>query len=343
MREPQARVSRWTDTTQGDGTMVVMRVRLLGASTAVAVSLCWTACTSFGADGSEGDGGEAGTSEDGGAPDGTTRLRCSHDAPFGAPTALGGLGAYSVEAVRFGTNRSLVYLSLCPPNGDKRGCDMYQGTITTTADTYGSLVPMSAVNAASAYDSYPTVTGDAKHLLFGSDRNGAVKIFLASASAGGVFEKATALPLSFAASNEPYLLADGRTFYFAATGSMTPPRWELYRAEGEAPTFGAPSTVPGSSVNQAGSNQFAPVVTEDELEVFFASSRPPGNEDNFDLWVARRSTKTEPFGPAQRLDGLNGGQNDFPTSISPDACELYYIRKSAAGVGSAFVTRRTRG
>lgn len=343
MRGPRARASQWTDATRVDGTIVVMRVRSLGASTVAAVSLCWTACTSFGTDGSEGDGGEAGTSQDGGAPDGTTRQRCSPDAPFGAPTALGGLGAYSVEAVRFGTNRSLVYLSLCPPNGDKRGCDMYQGTITTTPDTYGSLVPMSTVNVSNAYDSYPTVTGSAKHLLFGSDRSGAVKIFLASASAGGVFEKPAALPIPFAASNEPYLLADGRTFYFAATASMAPPRWGLYRAEGAAPTFGAPSALPGPQVNQASSNQFAPVVTEDELEVFFASSRPPGNDDNFDLWVARRSTKTEPFGPAQRLDSLNGGQNDFPTSISPDACELYYIRKSVAGVGAAFVTRRTKG
>jgi hypothetical protein len=300
-------------------------------------------CTSFGAN-STPDSRDA-ASDAASVPPSATPGRCSVDAPFGPATALGGLGAYSVEAVRFGANRSLVYLSLCPSNGDKTGCDMYQGTITTTADTYGSLVPMAAVNASGAYDSYPTVTGDAKTLIFGSSRQSSgVNIFHASASAGGVFESPTMMALGFAASNEPYLLADGRTFFFAATVSLAPIHWDLYRAEGNAPDFQAPKKVSGSAVNQDQTDELAPVPSEDELEIFFASSRAPGGDANLDMWTAKRASKDEPFGPATRLDDLSGDQNEFPTSLSPDACELYYIRKTGSGdgVGTAYVTRRKK-
>lgn len=159
-----------------------------------------------------------------------------------------------------------------------------------------------------------------------------------------MFEAPTALGLgAFASSNEPYLLADGRTFYFGATTSLTPPQWDLYRAEGVAPDSRNPAKVPGIAIAEK-TSEFAPVPTEDELEIFFASTRPPGSDTNFDMWTAKRTSKTADFGPATRLDDLSGDQNEFPSSLSPDGCELYYIRKtgSGPGVGTAYVTRRRR-
>lgn len=311
------------------------------------------ACGSFGSDTTPDPADaapETTTIPDGDAPDavGTDATtdagaRCAVGAPFGAATQLGGLGAYSVEAVRFSANRAVVYLSLCPSDGGKPGCDMYQGTVTTTADTYGSLVPMAGANSPASYDSYPTVTGDAKYMFFGSSRNGSLKIYQSTAM-GGVFVSPKTLQLPFSASNEPYLLADGRTFYFAATESANPAQWDLYRAEGEAPTFSNPQKVPGVTVDQPQTGEYAPVPTEDELEIFFASSRMPGSDNNFDMWTASRASKTDDFGPAKRIDDLSGNQNEFPTSISPDGCELYYIRKtgSGSGVGTAYVTRRQK-
>jgi Tol biopolymer transport system component len=246
--------------------------------------------------------------------------------------------------VRFAANRQIVYLSLCPASGKKPGCDMYQGATTTTADTYGSLNPMAGVNAPAAYDSYPTVSGDAQWVLFGSGRNGGVVIFRAAA-VGSVF--ANPSPLAelngLEASNEPYLLADGRTLYFGATVSIGSPQWDLYRTTGTVGSFLAPALVPG--INGDATDEFAPVPTEDELELFFASSRAPGDTSNLDMWTSRRASITEAFGPAERLDALSGAQNEFPTSMSPDGCDLYYIRKTGSGdgVGTPYVTRRTPG
>ena len=310
------------------------------------------ACTSFGTDdpapldGGEGDA--AATPEpDGAVPDvGTAPNNCATNARFGAPIKLGGLEGYGVEAVRFGSIRSVVYLSLCKPaDGTKEGCDMYQGVVTNKADTFGTFAAL-AINDPKQYDSYPTLTGDAQWLFFGSARSGANKAKLYRAQAErGVFVNPTEQATAFEASNEPYLLANGLTFYFAASVTLTPkPQWDLYRAVGAVPDFGVPVKI--ATLDQADTDEFAPVPSEDELEIFFASSRAPGSSGNLDIWHATRSKVGEDFGPPEHVDGdINGGNNDFPTSLSPDHCELYSIRKSpgsGSGVGVAYVTRRPR-
>ena len=268
---------------------------------------------------------------------------CAIDAAFGQPVVLGGLKGYGVEAVRFGVNRSLVYLSLCPADGTKIGCDMYQGLVTGQ-DVFGSFAKMEA-SAPDAYDSYPTVTADARWLFFGSDRTtkDKAKLFRAEAEAG-VFRNAVEQATAFAASNEPYLLASGQTFYFAASEGLLPPRWDLYRAEGAVPSFGTPAKLRG--VNEELQNEFAPVPSEDELEIFFASSRPPGRDANLEIWHAYRPTTAVDFGAPLHIESdVNGTHNDYPTSMSSDHCELYFIRKDpgvGSGVGVAYVARRPR-
>jgi len=287
--------------------------------------------------------------EDGALPDGAVvdagagGRRCAPGSPFGPPTRLEGLASYSVEAVRFASNRQLVYLSLCPIDMLKSGCEMFQGTTTVTPDTFGSFNPMTSVNST-AYDSYPTVSGDAGWLLFGSARTGLVRIFRAGAT-GGVFQNPSLIPSFdiFAAANEPYLLLDGKTLYFGATTSASPDQWDLYRATAGTPddpsAFILPELVPG--VSDPASGEYAPVVAEDELEIFFASSRPPGNASDYEIWASTRGDRSDVFRSPDRL-GLGGPENDFPTSISPDACALYYIRKEPGTKrGIAYVARRT--
>ncbi|HSO40019.1 MAG TPA: hypothetical protein VLT33_46145 [Labilithrix sp.] len=315
-----------------------------------APALALLACTSFGTDApyppADAAASETAPPGDAAAGDGASdggAETCALDAAFGKGIPVGGLSAYSVEAVRFGAIRSTVYLSLCPADGSKPGCEMYQGTSTTVSDTFGGFNAMSTVNKPNVYDSYPTVTGDAQWLLFGSSRGGGsgVKVYQAHAEAG-VFAAPKDLGLGFALSNEPYLLGDGHTFYFAASASADTPQWDLYRATGTVPSFPSPTSV--TAVNLSDSHEFAPVPSEDELEIFFASSRAPGSESNLDIWRATRASVSDPFGTPVRMDALSGGQNDFPTSISPDHCELYYIQKSGAGAGAgvAYVARRPR-
>mgnify|MGYP005852872777 CR=1 FL=1 len=235
--------------------------------------------------------------------------------------------------MRFGFNRQVVYLSLCPPDGDKAKCDLFQGVVTGQ-DTFASFSPLANVNAA-GYDSYATVTGNADLLLFASSRVSPVRLYFAPA-VDGQFKTPQELDTGISphASNEPYLLADGRTFYFGATVSNNPQNWELYRATGRPPDFKGATLVPGLGDP---ANDFAPVPTEDELEIFFASARAPSQA--LDLWAAKRSSPDQPFGAPVRLPALSGSDNDYPTWISPDACELYFIKKTGQ-VAQAYVARR---
>jgi hypothetical protein len=43
---------------------------------------------------------------------------------------------------------------------------------------------------------------------------------------------------------------------------------------------------------------------------------------NGDVWRARRSSPTEPFGAAQNVAEVNTDGTEFPTWISPDDCQL---------------------
>lgn len=312
----------------------------LAAASAVAA-----ACAAFDAD----DRGEPGA--DGGSADASpflpplpapydAGLRCDPAAPFGPPTQLGGLSNHSVEAVRFGFNRQLVYLSLCPRTGDKAGCEMYQGAADQNLpDGYVSFTPLTGVNAA-GYDSYPTVNGRADTILVGSSRVSPVRLYYATAD-GGIFASPKLLDpgVTLYASNEPYLLADGKTLYFAGSKQNGPP-WRIYRSTGGAPAFAAPTAL---SDIESPQGELAPMPTEDELEIFFSSARPPGSDANLEIWTARRRTTAEPFGAPTRLDGaFSGPGNDWPTWISPDACDFYFIKKDAAGVATPFVARRAK-
>ena len=86
--------------------------------------------------------------------------------------------------------------------------------------------------------------------------------------------------------NEPYLLRDGKTLYFAAADSSGAD-WDLFRASGDAARLrhrSATASLVGGNVN-GGSEEVAPVVTEDEEELFFATDRAGGS---FDVWTATK-------------------------------------------------------
>ena len=81
--------------------------------------------------------------------------------------------------------------------------------------------------------------------------------------------------------------------------------------------------VPGSLINGADDESF-PVVTPDELTLYFSSNRANGAGLQ-DIYVARRASVSDNFGAPVNLAELNTGTNDFPTWISDDGCVLYLM------------------
>ncbi len=246
-------------------------------------------------------------------------------------------GTYSVEAARFNGTQSIAYLSLCAASGDVATCDLYASPFTAATRTFTSFTKLGGVSTLDVYDSYPTITPDGEHLLFGSRRlDGAIQVWVASA-VNSSFDMPTltrlALPTGKTTSNEPYILGDGATVYFSSGP-------DLYRTSGPPPEFGAtPVNVPGINT---GNLELSPVVSDDERELFFASDREqPGSLMGLDIYAATRTTTDAAFGTPQRIAELStSGTTDWPVWLSPDRCSLFYIHKPVASLATLYVAHR---
>jgi hypothetical protein len=173
--------------------------------------------------------------------------------------------------------------------------------------------------------------------VFGSTRTPPVNVWVATAINGSfdapVLARLDAIP-GVEYSNEPYLLADGRTLYLSGKSPASRGN-DIFRTVGDPPQFGGAAVeVPGLPSD---GEELAPVVSSDELEIFFASDRD-GIGKPFDIFVATRSSTTQPFSAPTRVETLSTVGIDWPLWLSPDGCDLYYINKATAA--TMFVTHR---
>jgi hypothetical protein len=258
------------------------------------------------------------------------RRTCVAEDVFGTGAPVPIDGTYSVEAARFDPTQSIAYMSLCTQgDASKMSCELFQSAFVRATNQLGSYAKL-GVSKDMKYDSYATITPDAQHLVFGSDRDGSTRTYISSAS-GGQFQTAKELRLIENASyaNEPYLLGGGETLYLAGVRAGSATGSDIYRARGGPPEFGD-GTDPVAGVNTAG-GEFAPVVSDDDLEMFFSSDRESTGVPAslpLDIFVASRDATTGPFGTPRKLPALSTTNGtDWPVWISPDRCDLYYINK----------------
>jgi predicted small secreted protein len=263
---------------------------------------------------------------------------CDAGGAFGQGTAVPVEGIYSIEAAQFAPDLTRAYLSLCPDIMNKASCDLYQSTFDPDRLVFTQHIKMS-VSTDNTYDSYPSVSRDGNYLLFASKRTTAMLQLWIVTKTNGSFDNSPVDPVLLLAdqstANEPYLLGDSQTLYFGAN-TQARSDYELYRATGGPPAFASTlEVVPGLSST---SSDHAPVVSDDELEVFFASNRPPATD--LDLFTATRSSVADPFSNVSHLTLLSTDQgNDYPVWLSPDRCSLYYIGK-VGEVATLYVSTR---
>ena len=79
----------------------------------------------------------------------------------------------------------------------------------------------------------------------------------------------------------------------------------------------------GELVNSAEEDANASL-SADGVELYFNSFRP-GGLGSADLWITRRATKSDPWGPAENLGPpINSAKHESAPSISSDGLELYF-------------------
>lgn len=127
---------------------------------------------------------------------------------------------------------------------------------------------------------------------------------------------------------EPYYA--GNTLYFGLRSGSDPEK--IARVSRVGQTWGTnPIKIDEINGNPGDENGF-PVVSEDELEIFFMSKRTGFG----DLYHAFRRKKTEPFSNVEavkELNGIGGANNDEerPAFLSLDSCTLFLTISKVSG------------
>jgi Tol biopolymer transport system component len=182
----------------------------------------------------------------------------------------------------------------------------------------------------------PGLSSDGLTLYFSSDVGSSEDLYVASRSdRGNVFS--TAAPLSelntTALESNPSLSADGLSLYFASARPGSVGDRDLMVATRPDPSspFANPTWL--SELNTVGREQ-TPELTPDQKTIVFSTDG--------DLFIAERSTPTDPFGPAQAMTGINSGSPDSGAAFSADGLVLYFTSQRTGGSGSWDIWVSTR-
>jgi Tol biopolymer transport system component len=272
---------------------------------------------------------------------GNAPARCSPTASFGAPTALTSLNTTADdERAELSADELTIYFSSSRPGG-VGGFDIYKATRTSITAPFGNVILVPGMNTT-GNERGPRVTPDGLSMYVYSTAAGVAGQHIMLASRTG-----TTLPFSglqvLAKVNgttddvDPYLLQNGNVLYFTSNRAGN---YGLYRSSKIAGAFSTPLLVSGDNLDSA-SLENSPVVTPDELTLYFSSDRP-GGLGSLDIYTSTRSTTADAFGAPIALTSVNTASTDTPTWVSPDGCALYFSRAETNVGYQLYVAMRGR-
>jgi hypothetical protein len=104
---------------------------------------------------------------------------------------------------------------------------------------------------------------------------------------------------------------------------------------GAAPIFDNPTNL-GPTVNST-AGEYGPSISADGLSLYFHSYRPGGYGKN-DIWVTKRASVSDPWGPPVNLGPIvNSSSYEWGPCISADGLELFFY---SGGPSDIWMTRR---
>jgi hypothetical protein len=121
----------------------------------------------------------------------------------------------------------------------------------------------------------------------------------------------------------PTVTDDQLLMFFYASATVTVTNWDLYQSSRESVSapWGRPVTV-GAPVNSPFNDQI-PGISGDGLTLYFSSDRQ--GTGGLDIYMAQRTTRSEPFGAPIRLgDEINSSGIDGGVDISSDGLLLVF-------------------
>ncbi len=271
---------------------------------------------------------------------GACAMRCDPTAPFTDIQPLTGINTDSSDDfARLSSDERTLYFSSNRITAN--AMDVYVATRSSRFASFTDSMRLPGVNTAGT-DRGPSVTGDGLFLYAYAEVPNAVFVAsrLATDDDFGPFESVPELTLDTEIEQEPYVLPSHSAIYFVSDRDGTNHLYRIPRSA--AGVFGTAAPVSGTQL-QTAEGESEPVVTPDELTLYFGSSR--SGSASIDIWVATRASLADGFGPPVNAGDVNTADVDFPTWVSADACTLYYVSIQTDAVGTRhydiFVANRT--
>ena len=264
-------------------------------------------------------------------------VRCNRAAAFGAGQRIMELDTAAEEDFATLTSDELTMYFSSTRTGAVGGYDLFTATRADRSSPWGNIQTVGGVNTA-MNERAPMMSEDQRTLyaLTGVAPDYQIGVTTRT-TAAGLFNGFTDAPvINAAGSNEDGGTLLANALYFSTNRSGT---YQIVRAARSGATLGTPLLVIGDMLaDPRGVSQ--PVVTPDELHLYFDSPRPGGIGSD-DIWYASRSNLADGFGPPVNLGTLNTTTADFPTWVSADNCVLYYTNRST-GTYDLYVATRGR-
>ena len=253
---------------------------------------------------------------------------------FGQPENLGPTinssdfdGGPSVSADEL----SLYFISDRPPSA---GGDIWMAARTSVSEPFANPQRLGPEVNSPSSEGAPSISADGLELFF--DRAPEGHTFVSTRASTSVSFR-TAMPLSLGnavcCDGFPAISADGLELYFCSNrdgGSGGDDIWVAVRPTRSQP-FGPPMNL-GPIVN-SGAGDCEPSISQDGLELFFASDRA-GGSGGLDIWVTTRAKRSESFRKPTNLGPrFNTLFSDERPEISADGMTLYFMSNRPGGSG----------
>lgn len=316
------------------------RFLLLLCSSVLGGAASSAACTSFGESVAPDAGGatEPGADDAGVSAD-ARPSGCDPTTPFDAAVPVPGLAtaAHVEYGAHFSPDERVAYFGRVTRDG---GDDATYTEAAFTATRTSSAGEFSAFGRLSGEppvrDGSPTVTADGGMFFFSrSDpKTGRSFIFEGSFSIQGVgFVDAKKLtgPVNEGDSQQaPYVTPDGNALYFSGESATGSSSTSIYRAARNGSGGYADVAVVAGLGAQNDSYDSSPVVTSDELTIYWSRSNTTGPPAS--IHVATRSDKSSKFSGDRVVSELDTADTrQMPSFISADRCRIYFSRSRQVG------------
>jgi Tol biopolymer transport system component len=261
------------------------------------------------------------------------RPRCNLAAPFGAPTLIAGINTTAIEGQGHLSSDRLTLYFVSDRAGGPGAEDLYVATRASETATFGTPMVIANVNSAS-FEEGAVISADGLTLYFSSARgNGTThELFVANrTTVAGAFSAPTLLlNVNSTGQDLPTHVNAAQTALYIQSDRSG--NYEIYRATRATTTQAFDAPVAVAALNDPAASDGSAVLTDDELTVYFWSTRA-GGAGGPDVYKATRSTFNDGFGTPTRVTELNTASLDVPSWISPDGCDILLESDRAGGAG----------